>query len=88
MAPIHILSTMAHHGDRPLFGKFLNQPEGELLPTVFDELVFSVEAITFKKLLFVEDVELEAGDFSRALVIKQLLARPKIGHPDIVCRLS
>ncbi len=88
MAFVLILSTMAHHCDRPLLGQSLNQPEGELLSTVFDELVFPVKAITLAKLLFVEDTELEIADFSRALVIKQLLAWPKIGHPDIVCRLS
>ena len=87
MAIALILSTMAHHCHRALLGQFLNQTKSELLSTVFDDSVLFVEAVTLKKLLPIKTAELSPGDLSGLAIVQQPLTRPKIGHPDIVCRL-
>src|SRR5712672_3430993 len=84
MAMRLVLGAMAHERDGAGTRQRLQQPQREFLAVVPDCAVARIDAAAFQKLLLVATRELAPAHALPEDIAQQGLARPEIGHPDIV----
>jgi hypothetical protein len=79
-----VFGAMAEQCHRPILGKMLQEPKSEFLAVIFDYLVAEIDRSALKQFFAISAAEFGPRDFPRQKVFPQLLARPQIGHPNIV----
>jgi hypothetical protein len=79
-----VFGAMAQQRHRLILGKMLQEPQSEFLAVIFDYLVAEIDRPVFAQFLAISAAEFGPRDFPRQKVVPQLLARPEIGHSNIV----
>ena len=79
-----VFGAMAQQRHRLILRKMLQEAQGEFLAVIFDYLVEEIDRAAFAQFPAISSAELRPRDFPRQKVVPQLLARPEIGHPNIV----
>jgi hypothetical protein len=75
---------MAEQRHRLISGKMLQEAQGEFLAVILDYLVAEIDRPALKQFFAISSAEFGPRDFPRQKIVPQLLARPEIGHPNIV----
>lgn len=76
--------AMAEQRHRLILGKMLQEPESEFLAVIFDYLVAAIDRAALAQFLAIASIEYLPRDFASQKFIPEVLARPEIGHPNIV----
>jgi hypothetical protein len=79
-----VFSAMAEKRHRLMLRKMLQEPQSEFLAVIFDSLVAAIDRAVFAQFLAIASAEYLPRDLARQKFIPEVLARPEIGHPNIV----
>ena len=84
VAMLLVFGAMAQQRHSLVLRKMLQEAQSEFLAVILDSLVAAIDRAVLAQFLAISVAEFGPRDFSRQKFIPELLARPEIGHPNIV----
>jgi hypothetical protein len=79
-----VFGAMAEQRYRLILGEILQETQGEFLAVILDYLVAEIDRPALAQFPAISSAEFRPRDFPRQQVVPQLLARPKVCHPNII----
>jgi hypothetical protein len=79
-----VFGAMAEQRHRLILRKMLQEPQSEFLTVIFDSVVAAIDRAALAQFLTIASAEYLPRDLASQKFIPEVLARPEIGHPNII----